>query len=143
MRKLQKKQGARKALLKNLVKSLILHERITTTVAKAKETRSLIERLIERGKKRDLTSRRYLLKYLSKNTASKVIDVISPRFSAQKGGCVQIFKIGPRAGDHSPLAILKFKEVAEKEVAEKENNKSNPIADGKRKNGKNKKRTKE
>lgn len=111
MRKLQRKKGSRGALLKNLVKSVILHEKITTTLPKAKEIRPKVERLIERGKKQDLAARRYLLKFLPKKATAKVIEVLSPRFLSQKGGYVQVLKIGQRASDGAFLAMIKFKET--------------------------------
>lgn len=122
MRKLQRKKGARKALLKNLARSVILEEKIITSLPKAKEVRSLVEHFIEKGKKGDFVARRYLLKFLSKNAVNKIIEVLSPRFLTQKGGYLQILRVGKRAGDGSEMALLRFKEI--KENVKKEPEKS-------------------
>jgi len=144
VRKLQRKRGARKALLKNLATSLILYERIETTLEKAKETRSLVERLIQKGKKNDLASFRYLLRFLPKNAAKKVIEDLAPSFVSRNGGYVRIIKLRKRIGDNANLAIIEFtertavkkeepkeqkpaakvKKIAKKENKDEKNNKS-------------------
>lgn len=117
-RKLQRKRGARKALLKNLATSLILHEKISTTLPKAKEVRSLVERLIQKGKKGDLTARRYLLKFLPKNVVAKVIEDLAPHFSNRQSGYIRILHLGPRSGDGAKMALISFVERAKKEKIE-------------------------
>ena len=119
-RKLQRKKGARKALLKNLATSLILHEKIKTTVEKAKEVRSIVERLIAKGKKGDLASRRYLLKFLPKNAVAKIMEDLAPAFSNQKSGFIKIVRLAARKGDGAKLAFLEF---AERTVEIKKKNK--------------------
>ncbi len=108
-RKLRRNQGHRKALLRNLVLSLIEKERIITTVAKAKEARSLAEKMITLGKKGTLHHRRLALKFLNKkNQTKKLFDELAPRFSERNGGYTRIIKIGPRKGDGAEMAILEF-----------------------------------
>lgn len=123
MRKLQRKKGPRRLLLKNLAKDIILHEQIKTTLEKAKEVRSLVERLIEKGKKRDLAALRYLRKFLPKNAAKKVIEVISPIFLKQQGGYLKILKLGRREGDGAYMALVKFsKSFVEQEIKKEKDN---------------------
>ncbi len=108
-RKLRRNQGHRKALLRNLVLSLIEKERIITTVAKAKEARSLAEKMITLGKKGTLHHRRLALKFLNKkNQTKKLFDELAPRFSERNGGYTRIIKLGPRKGDGAEMAILEF-----------------------------------
>lgn len=87
------KDRARKEL-RALVTSLILYEHIETTQARAKLARVKIERIITKGKKGDLNARRQLLRDLSRNVASKVIDVLSPRYKTREGGYTRMVKVG-------------------------------------------------
>ena len=97
-RKLRRNQGHRKALLRNLVLSLIEKERIITTVAKAKEARSLAEKMITLGKKGTLHHRRLALKFLNKkNQTKKLFDELAPRFSERNGGYTRIIKTNFRS----------------------------------------------
>ena len=99
----------RKALIRGLVKSLVEKERIKTTLTKAKCVRPLIERAVTMGKKGDVNSRRLLLaRYPHKETVTKIIGVLSPRFKERAGGYTRIIKLGPRHGDKAPLAYLEF-----------------------------------
>ncbi len=108
-RKLRRNQGHRKALLRNLVLSLIEKERIITTVAKAKEARSLAERMVTLGKKGDLHHRRLALRFLTKKAQTKkLFDEIAPRFAEKNGGYTRIIRLGPRKGDGAEMAILEF-----------------------------------
>ena len=101
--------GPRKALLRGLVDSLVQHERIKTTLSKAKHTRPLIERAITMGKRGDIHSRRKLFaRYPHKNTVNKIVDILSPRFKDRLGGYTRIIKLGFRNGDQAPLAYLEF-----------------------------------
>ena len=127
-------RGPRKALIRGLVQSLVEHERIKTTLPKAKCVRPLIEKAITMGKRGDLHSRRLLLsRYPHKPTVSKIIETLSPRFKDRLGGYTRIIKLGFRSGDQAPLAYLEFvdydmqqtvafaqKEGAKKEIAQKE-----------------------
>ena len=104
-----RKDGPRKALYKGLIVSLIEHERIKTTLAKAKEIRRHAEKAVTLGKKGDLNSRRLLIARLgNKEAVEKLISNISKRFSKRAGGYTRVIKAGLRAGDMAPMAILEF-----------------------------------
>ena len=119
-RKLSRKSAPRKLLLKNLVTSLILHEKIKTTVAKAKEVKSKIDRLISRGKKNDLQALRYLLRFLPKNAARKMVEDISPSFKKRDSGYVKMVRIQPRPGDNAEMALLFFADREKPELKKEE-----------------------
>jgi large subunit ribosomal protein L17 len=108
VRKLQRKRGPRRALLKNQATSLILYEKIKTTQEKAKEVRSLVERLIHKSKKGDLAALRYLRKFLPKNAAKKVIEDLAPAYKDQKSGYLRILKLGKRKGDAAQMVMIEF-----------------------------------
>ena len=99
----------RKALLKGIVASLLEHERIETTVAKAKEVRKIAERIITLGIKGDLHSKRLAFSYLSNRAAmSKLFGEIAPRLSGRNGGYLRIVQTRNRVNDSSPMAVLEF-----------------------------------
>ncbi len=99
----------RKALLRGLVASLFEHERIETTVAKAKEVRKIAEKIITLGIKGDLHSKRLALSYLSNRAAmSKLFSEIAPRLSGRNGGYLRIIQTRSRINDSSPMAVLEF-----------------------------------
>lgn len=107
--KLSKTKGARAALLKNLAASLILYESITTTEAKAKAVRSRVEKYITRSKEKNLTNRRYLLRFLpTENSVNKCLDVLGPRYKDNKGGYTRIIKLGKRQGDNANLVQIEL-----------------------------------
>ena len=102
-------RGPRKALIRGLVHSLVEHERIKTTLSKAKTVRPLVEKAITMGKRGDVHSRRLLLsRYPNKTTVEKIIDDLAPRFQDRQGGYTRIIKLGFRSGDQAPLAYLEF-----------------------------------
>ncbi len=106
---LDRKIGPRKALLRNLAVSLILYEKIQTTRAKAKTLRPIVEKLITKGKINNLTARRYLLKYLYKESAvKKILEDLSPRFKERKGGYTRIINIGRRQGDGAEIVQIEL-----------------------------------
>jgi len=107
-RKLARKTDQRRALRKTLAVSLILKGRINTTLAKAKELRPFVEKLVTRAKKQDLTAMRLLLRYLPKKSAKKLMDKIAPQFKDRPGGYTRIMKIGRRKSDSARLAIIEF-----------------------------------
>jgi large subunit ribosomal protein L17 len=132
MRALSRKNAYRKSLLRNLSTSLVLYERITTTTAKAKETKSVVERLINRSKTGDLAARRRLLAYLFDEKATKkVLEVLVPRYKNKKSGFVRIYKLSTRLGDGAEESILEL-DKAPKEVVVEEKSDDNV----KEKNGK-------
>lgn len=101
--------GPKKALYRNLATSLVLYEKIKTTEAKAKSMRPIIDRLVTKGKKNDLATRRYLLKYLTTEGAvKKVLEVLSPKYATRPGGYTRITKIGQRRGDAAKVVQIEF-----------------------------------
>ena len=110
-RKLGRPTSHRLAMLSNMVGSLIEHERITTTLPKAKEARRLAEKVITLGKKNTLHARRQAFSIVKNETlVKKVFDVLGPRFSARPGGYTRILKAGFRHGDNADVSILEFVE---------------------------------
>jgi len=104
-RKFGREKGHRNLMMKNLVASLVKHERINTTQAKAKEIRSLAERVITYGKKGSVHHRRLAFKVLkNRDLVKKVFDEIAPRFEATEGGYTRVLKNGYRRGDSAPMA---------------------------------------
>lgn len=108
-RKLDRKKGPRKALLKGLALNFILYEKVKTTEAKAKELRPYIERLISIAKDNSLVTRRRLLKELGlENAVRKALEVYGPKYKDRNGGYTRIVKIGPRKGDGAEMAQIEF-----------------------------------
>lgn len=106
---LDRKTGARRALLKNLVFQLVIHEKLTTTEAKAKALRPPVERLITRGKQNTLAARRALLRVLPTEAAvNKILEELSPRYLSRPGGYTRITKKAPRQGDGARMAVIEF-----------------------------------
>lgn len=121
-RKLGRKRGARVSLLKNLAKSILLYEEIRTTLVKAKEVVPLVERLINIGKKGDLSAIREIKKSLSDEiVALKIVKEISPRFKGRNGGYLRILQIEPRLGDGAKMALVKFSPFEEIKGSKEEN----------------------
>jgi large subunit ribosomal protein L17 len=99
----------KRALLRSLTVELFLHERITTTLPKAKELVSYSEKLVTRAKKADLSAIRAVNGEINnKDVVKKVFDVLVPRYKERPGGYTQILKIGTRRGDRAPIAIVKL-----------------------------------
>ena len=108
-RKLSRYKDQRKALLRGLTADLIQHERITTTLAKAKETRVMAEKLITHGKKGTLHNRRTALSQVpNKRAVAKVFDELGPRYAERPGGYTRIVKLGPRQGDGASMAVIEL-----------------------------------
>lgn len=108
-RKLGRTSSHRKAMMRNMVTSLFQHEKITTTDAKAKELRSVAEKIITLGKRGTLHARRQALSFLrDRDTTEKVFTVLSDRYRDRAGGYTRIMKAGPRAGDNAPLAVIEL-----------------------------------
>jgi large subunit ribosomal protein L17 len=99
----------RKALLRNLASELFLHEKITTTLPKAKELVSYSEKLVTKAKKDDLSAIRAINGQIhNKDVARKIFDVLVPRYKERNGGYTQILKVGTRRGDSAEVAIVKL-----------------------------------
>ncbi len=110
-RKLHRPADERRALLRNLMGSLIRYERITTTEARAKELRRHIERLITTARRGDLHSRRLVLATLpDPPAAAKLFHVIAPRFKHRPGGYTRLTRVGFRKGDGATLMQIEFVE---------------------------------
>lgn len=108
-RKLNRSPSHRKAMLRNMVTSLLEHEEIRTTSAKAKEVRRVAERMITLGKRGTLHARRQALETLrTKEIASKVFGEIAERYKDRPGGYTRILKLGTRAGDNAELSIIEL-----------------------------------
>lgn len=108
-RKLGRPTAQRIALLRALAAQLIIHERIITTEAKAKEARSFTEKMITYGKKGTLHHRRLATaKIPNKTVVRKIFDDLAPRYSNRAGGYTRIIKLGRRKGDAAPLAQLEL-----------------------------------
>lgn len=119
-RKLNRTSSHRHMMLRNMVTSLLEHERIETTEPKAKEVRGLAERLITLGKRGDLHARRQALSVIkNKKVAHKLFDEIAPRFTGRNGGYTHIFKTRNRPGDGAALAIVELIPPAVQETEEK------------------------
>ncbi|MDG5489652.1 50S ribosomal protein L17 [Sphingomonas sp. BGYR3] len=108
-RKLQRTSAHRAALFRNMAAALIKHEQITTTVAKAKELRPYVERLVTLAKRGGLSNRRLAhARLLDDAQLVKLFDVLAPRYADRAGGYTRIIKAGIRASDASPIAIIEF-----------------------------------
>jgi len=126
-RKLSRTHSHRKALLRNLVTSLFQHERIETTVAKAKEARRLGERMITFAKRGDVAARRHVSRFVhGDDVVRKLFDTVAPWYSERNGGYTRIVRVGRRLGDAGETALLELVKTPElrerlrKEAAEAE-----------------------
>src|SRR5687768_17978650 len=116
-RKLQRTSAHRAAMFRNMAAALIKHEQITTTVAKAKELRPYVEKLITLAKKGGLSNRRLAhARMLDDTQLVKLFDVIAPRYADRPGGYIRIVKAGIRASDAAPIAII---ELVDRDVSAK------------------------
>lgn len=101
--------GHRKAMLRNLVTSLFRDERINTTEARAKEVKSIAERLVTTAKQGDLAARRQALAYIYEEAVvKKLFDTIAPKYADRAGGYTRIVKVGFRRGDGAEMVILEL-----------------------------------
>jgi|AntAceMinimDraft_17_1070374.scaffolds.fasta_scaffold06535_9 large subunit ribosomal protein L17 len=112
--KLSRNSSNRKALIRDLATQLIMHERIETSVTKAKEVRRTVEKLITLAKKGDLNSARVAektvrdLKLDDQFAMAKLFTELGPRFKERNGGYTRIYRIGPRRGDSCPMAVIEL-----------------------------------
>ncbi|HEY4566951.1 50S ribosomal protein L17 [Planococcaceae bacterium Storch 2/2-2] len=122
-RKLGRTSSQRKALLRDLSTDLIMHERIETTEARAKELRSVVEKMITLGKRGDLHARRQAASFIRREVVTttdeegnetetyvlqKLFDDIAPRYAERNGGYTRIMKMGPRRGDAAPVVVIEL-----------------------------------
>ena len=108
-RKLQRTSTHRTAMFRNMAAALIKHEQITTTLAKAKELRPYVEKLVTLAKKGGLSNRRLAhARIMDDAQLVKLFDVIGPRYADRNGGYTRVIKAGIRASDAAPIAIIEF-----------------------------------
>jgi len=108
-KKLNRTSEHRKALIKNMLNSLIKYEQIITTLPKAKLIKPQAEKLITLGKKKNLANTRVLISKLQdKTNANKILNTLSKRYEKRAGGYTRIVKAGYRYGDNSPMAVIEF-----------------------------------
>ncbi len=122
-RKLGRTSSQRKALLRDLSTDLIINERIQTTETRAKELRSVVEKMITLGKRGDLHARRQAAEFIRREVATvtdeegnekevyalqKLFDDVAPRYSERQGGYTRIMKVGPRRGDGAPMVVIEL-----------------------------------
>ncbi len=117
-KKLSRTTNQRKALFRNLIVALVEHGEIKTTKAKAKAVRSLIEKLITKGKKGTLHSRRLIQRVVVKRqVANKIVDELAKRYAKRQGGYTKMVSLGNRRGDDAPIVKLSLLPVEEKPKA--------------------------
>ena len=108
-RKLGRTTAQRKAMLRGMVTLLLENGQVETTLTRAKEVRSIAEKMITLGKKNTLASRRAALAYITKeDVVTKVFVELAPLYAERNGGYKQIYKLGPRRGDGAEMAIVKL-----------------------------------
>lgn len=108
-RKLGRTASHRRALLRSLVTSLIIHGRIETTVAKAKAVKPLADKIVTLGKRGDLHARRQAASFLIKPEAVAVLfNEVAPKYKDRDGGYTRVLKTAPRRGDATPMAIIEY-----------------------------------
>jgi len=107
-RQFKRNKSQRKALLKHLTEALVLHEKITTTTAKAKELSVYAEKLITTAKKQNLSSAKAIHSILADEPAKKMINIISKKYKSRNGGYTRVIKIGERKGDVAEMAIIEL-----------------------------------
>ncbi len=108
-RKLGMTSSHRRAMLRNMVTSLLKEDRIETTEPKAKEAKRIAEKMITLGKKGDLHARRQALAYLmEEGVVVKLFDTIAPKYKERQGGYTRMIKTGHRRGDAAPMVILEL-----------------------------------
>ncbi len=108
-KKLNRPKDERKALLRGLVTSVLEHERVETTHARAKAAQPLVDKVITLGKRGDLHAFRQILSFVTEeDVAKKVVDTLGPRYQDRPGGYTRVLKTAPRRGDGAPMAILEL-----------------------------------
>ena len=108
-KKLGRTRAHRDALMRNLVRALFTHERIQTTLPKAKEARRHADRMIRFARTNTLAARREVGRFITdKDLLRKLFDVIGPRFAEREGGYTRVYRLGPRGGDAAEMALLEL-----------------------------------
>ncbi|WP_420406274.1 50S ribosomal protein L17 [Nisaea sp.] len=108
-RRFNRSASHRKAMFKNMANALIKHEQIVTTLPKAKDLRSVVEKLITLGKRQDLHARRQAMSQLQDmGMTRKLFDVLAERYKDRQGGYTRVLKAGFRYGDSAPMAVIEL-----------------------------------
>ncbi len=107
-RKFKRSTSQRKALFKHLAEAIIIHEKIKTTTAKAKELSVFVSKLITTAKKKNLTAAKSVHSILSDVPAKKLLNEIAKKYKDRNGGYVRIIKVGERKGDAAKMSIIEF-----------------------------------
>ena len=116
-RKLNRNSSHRKAMFRNMTISLVEHEKIKTTLPKAKELRGFAEPLITLAKKDNLSNRRLAFDRIrSKSAVGKLFGELGPRYQSRPGGYIRILKCGFRSGDNAPMAIVELLDRPQKDI---------------------------
>lgn len=117
--KLGRNTSHRRAMLRNLVTSIILNDRVETTITKCKASKPLVEKMITLGKRGDVHARRQAAAYLmTPNAVDRLFATVAPRYGARNGGYSRVVRTGPRKGDASEMAFIELL-GAEQELNEK------------------------
>ena len=129
-KKLGRTSAHRKALFRNMVTSLLKHERIVTTAVKAKEVGRLAERMITLGKRGTLHTRRQAISFIkSDEVVKRVFTVYAERYRQRDGGYTRMIKLEPRAGDNAPMAVL---ELVDRPIKAKDSDKKKAKSEAKK-----------
>lgn len=108
-RKLSRTSSHREAMMRNMATSLLLHEKIETTLPKAKELKRYVDRLLSRSKKNDLSARRYVCSVINNtDVQKKVFDVLVPRYAQRSGGYSRVLKFGQRMSDGAEVGVIQL-----------------------------------
>lgn len=119
-RKLGRPTAHRNAMLRGMVTYLLENGKIETTLTRAKEVRSMTEKMITLGKKNTLATRRAALSYITKeDVVTKLFDIIAPEYADRNGGYTSIYKLGPRRGDGAEMALITLVGLKAEEPAKK------------------------
>ncbi len=108
-RKFGREVGQRRALIKSLTRALVLEKKITTTLAKAKELRPIVEKLVTKAKKGTLAARRDIISTSGSEEVAKVlVETLAPQYKSRLGGYTRVLKLPPRGKDGAAMAIIEF-----------------------------------
>lgn len=106
---LSRTKGQRELMLRTLAESVVLHEGVNTTEAKARAVKPLVERMITRGKVNTVIARRYLMTFFTKEApVKKILEVLGPKYEARQGGYTRIVKLGQRKGDAASIVRIEL-----------------------------------
>ena len=123
-RKLGRPTAHRRAMLRGMVTLLLENGKVETTLTRAKEVRSVAEKMITLGKTNTLASRRQALAYITKeDVVTKVFSELAPLYAERNGGYTQIYKLGPRRGDGAEMAIVKLIDYVKPEAKDEKKEK--------------------